>query len=345
VVNAERKSTKSLFLMLSGGVVAMTLINISLGSVPIPLLDILRILLAHEPPDMSRHLIIWEGRLPNALTAILSGAGLSVCGLMLQSLFRNPLAGPSVLGITSGSSLGVALVLLLSGGLLWLPFWGVQVMTMIAALCGALLILGILLLALRRISSNVTILILGLMLSYAVGSVVAILEIFASKESLQMYVFWGFGSFAGLSWLQVGLLAAVVILVILLVLPLLKPMNALILGESYAQSLGVNIPATRNRIIIFTGLIAGTVTAFCGPIAFLGMAVPHLARWLFKSDDHRVLFPGTLLMGVLVALTCDLAARMPGLDWVLPLNAITALLGAPVVLLIILRNQRFQSIF
>lgn len=341
----KRQSNASLLAILSGATVLLLLANVSLGSVPIPLFDILRILLAHEPPDMSHHLIVWEGRLPNALTAMLAGAGLSVCGLMLQSLFRNPLAGPSVLGITSGSSLGVALVLLLSGGLISLPFWGVQVMSMAAAMGGALLILTILLFALRRISSNVTILILGLMLSYAVGSVVAILELFASKESLQMYVFWGFGSFAGLSWLQVALLAAVVVLVMLLVLPLIKPMNALILGESYAQSLGVNVSSTRNRIIVFTGLIAGTITAFCGPIAFLGMAVPHLARWLFRSDDHRVLLPGTLLMGMLVALGCDLVARLPGLDWVLPLNAITALLGAPVVVLILVRNERFRSVF
>lgn len=321
------------------------LLNISLGSVPIPFFDIFRIFLSHDAPEMSAQLIIWESRLPNSVTAMSAGAGLAICGLMLQSLFRNPLAGPSILGITSGASLGVALVVLLTGGLISLPFLGVQIMSVLAALGGSLLILLILLLALKRISSNVTILILGLMLSYAVSSVVAILELFATKESLQQFVFWGFGSFSGLSWLQVGILSAVTLLVLVLVLPLLKPMNALILGETYAKSLGVNVSANRNQIIILTGLLAGTITAFCGPIAFLGMAVPHLARWIFRSDDHRILFPGTLLMGIITALACDLIARLPGLDWVLPLNAVTALFGAPVVLLIILRNRRFKTIF
>lgn len=341
---SDRQPAPLLYSLLLATLLAWVL-NIALGSVSIPFFDIFRIFMSHEPPDMSTQLIIWESRVPNALTAMLAGAGLSVCGLMLQSLFRNPLAGPSILGITSGSSLGVAIVVLISGGFVVLPFWGTQVVTIAAALGGALLILALLLLALKRISSNVTILILGLMISYAVSAVVSILQLFATKASLQTYVFWGFGSFSGLSWVQVGLLSMVTLGGLLLVLPLLKPMNALILGESYAESMGVKVAQNRRRIILLTGLLAGTITAFCGPVAFLGMAVPHLARWLFRSDDHRVLFPGTVLMGMLTALCCDLIARLPGLDWVLPLNAITALLGAPVVLLIILRNRRFKTIF
>lgn len=338
-------ASKVYFPALIVAVFVLWLLSISLGSVAIPFSDVISIFLGDSSPGMSKHLIIRESRLPNSITALLAGAGLSICGLMLQSLFRNPLAGPSVLGITSGASLGVALVMLLSGGMMLLPQWGAQMMVVLAALGGALAVLSVLLIALKRISSNVTILILGLMLSYAVTSVVSILELFSTKESLQMYVFWGFGSFSGLSWSQVGLLALVTLVAILAVLPLLKPMNALILGDSYAKSLGVNVSANRNKIIILTGLLAGTVTAFCGPIAFLGMAVPHLARWLFRSDDHRILLPGTMLMGMIIALICDLIARLPGLDWVLPLNAITALFGAPVVLLIILRNQRFKTYF
>lgn len=343
-MNGILHGKKLIFSGLVLAVFGLWLLNIALGSVALPLSDILSVL-SGNAVSKSSELIILGSRLPNSITAVLAGAGLSVCGLMLQSLFRNPLAGPSVLGLTSGASLGVAVVMLLSGGMLMLPFWGIQVLSIVAALSGALMILLILLIALRKISSNVTILILGLMLSYAVSSVVSILELFATKESLQMYVFWGFGSFSGLSWMQVGLLTVITIIATIAILPLLKPMNALILGESYARSLGVNISGSRNKIILLTGLLAGTITAFCGPIAFLGMAVPHLARWLFRSDDHRILFPGTMLMGMLIALICDLIARLPGWDWVLPLNAITALVGAPVVLLIILRNNRFKTYF
>lgn len=325
--------------------ILLWLMNIAFGSVTVSPEEILQVLTGSETAHPGSKLIILQNRLPNSITAVLAGAALSASGLMLQSLFRNPLAGPSVLGITSGSSLGVAVVMLLTTGWITLPFWGHQVLSVVAALTGALAVLLLLLLALRKINSNVTILILGLMLSYAVGSVVAILELFASKESLQMYIFWGFGSFSGLSWTQVVLLATATVVGLAAILPLLKPMNALILGERYARSMGVNISVNRRRIIVLTGVLAGTVTAFCGPIAFLGMAVPHLARWILTTDNHLKLFPATILLGMSVALFCDLVARMPGSDWILPLNAVTALLGAPVILLIILRNQRFQSSF
>jgi iron complex transport system permease protein len=326
-------------------VIALLLLSIALGTVSIPFVDILRIFMGHEPPDMSHQLIVWQSRLPNALTAIIAGAGLSISGLLLQSLFRNPLAGPSVLGITSGASLGVAFVLLLAGGAAALPFWGIQMLSALAAIAGAMFILLILLLALRKINNNTTILILGLMLGYAVSSVVSILELFAGKEALQNYVFWGFGSFSGLTSLQLIIMAAVVLFGLLLALPLLKPMNALLLGEDYAASVGVGVSSVRNRIVLITGILAAIVTAFCGPVAFIGMAVPHLARWIFKTSDHRILFPSTLLLGMITALACDLIARLPGLDLVLPLNAVTALLGAPVVLIIILRNNKFKVSF
>lgn len=337
-------SRNSSFVWMAGAAFFLWLLSISLGSVSIPFGEIIRIFMSHGAPDMSHHLIIWQSRLPSSITAILAGAGLSVSGLMLQSLFRNPLAGPSVLGISSGASLGVAIVVLFLGGAL-IPGWGMNLASVAGALAGALLILGILLLALKRVNSNVTLLILGLMLGYAVGSVVSILELFATKESLQQFVYWGFGSFAGLSWQQVGLLAMVVLPSISLAMSLLKPMNALVSGETFARSVGVDVQRVRVQIIILTGLIAGVVTAFCGPIAFLGMAVPHLARWILRSSDHRLLFPGTLLLGIVTALACDLLARLPGLDWMLPLNAVTALLGAPVVLIIILRNRRLDSHF
>jgi iron complex transport system permease protein len=235
-------------------VIALLLLSIALGTVSIPFVDILRIFMGHEPPDMSHQLIVWQSRLPNALTAIIAGAGLSISGLLLQSLFRNPLAGPSVLGITSGASLGVAFVLLLAGGAAALPFWGIQMLSALAAIAGAMFILLILLLALRKINNNTTILILGLMLGYAVSSVVSILELFAGKEALQNYVFWGFGSFSGLTSLQLIIMAAVVLFGLLLALPLLKPMNALLLGEDYAASVGVGVSSVRNRIVLITGI-------------------------------------------------------------------------------------------
>lgn len=344
-MNNSKGTAPVVFPALITVLVLLWMLNIALGSVSIPMSEILQALSGSEEMNPGSKLIILHSRLPNSLTALMAGAALSASGLMLQSLFRNPLAGPSVLGITSGSSLGVALVMLLTTGLVSLPFWGHQLLVVVAALAGAMGVLLILLLALRKINNNVTILILGLMLSYAVGSVVAILQMFATKEMLQLYVFWGFGSFSGLSWTQIVILASATIIGLAAILPLLKPMNALMLGERYAQSLGVSVSANRKRIIVLTGILAGTVTAFCGPIAFLGMAVPHLARWTLASDNHLKLFPATILMGMIVALFCDLVARMPGTDWLLPLNAVTALLGAPVVLLIILRNNRFKSSF
>lgn len=332
------------FLMLFAAVVLLWLLNIALGSVPISFTDVLSIIISHDTTS-SAGLIVWENRLPNSFTALLAGSGLAISGLLLQSLFRNPLAGPSVLGISSGASLGVALVIMLAGGMAVLPFWGVQAVMIGAALSGSLLVLGVLLIALRKINNNVTILILGLMLSYSIGAAVSILQLMASKESLQLFVFWGFGSFSGLSWGQIGILFFIAILSFIFVLPVLKPMNALMMGESYAKSVGVNVSLRRNQIILITGFLSGSITAFCGPVAFIGMAVPHLARWLFKTEDHRVLFPATLLFGAAVALGCDLIARLPGLDWVLPLNAVTALLGAPVVLWIILKNQKIKTIF
>jgi len=336
---------KRLYFLLVLAAFALLILSVALGTVSIPFGEILRIFMGHEPPEMSHQLIVWQSRLPTALTALLAGAGLSVSGLLLQSLFRNPLAGPSVLGITSGASFGVALVMLLVGGIGMLPFWGVQVLSTLAAVAGAMLILGILLIALRKINNNITILILGLMLGYAVSSAVSILELFAGKEALQNYVFWGFGSFSGLNWTQMAVLATVVFMALAGAIPLLKPMNALILGERYATSLGVGVNSVRNRIVVVTGILAAIVTAFCGPVAFLGMAVPHLARWIFKTSDHRVLFPATLLLGMNTALLCDLIARLPGFDLVLPLNAVTALLGAPVVLIIILKNNKFKVSF
>lgn len=340
----RRKHTRVGFILLFVSVVMLGLLNVALGSVHIAFIDVLSIVVGGDTTG-SAGLIIWENRLPNSLTASLAGSGLAISGLLLQSLFRNPLAGPSVLGISSGASLGVALVMLLASGAMVLPFWGMQVALIGAALFGALLVLGVLLLALRKINNNVTILILGLMLSYSIGAVVSILQLLASKESLQLFVFWGFGSFSGLSWGQVGVLSLIATVGFVLALSLLKPMNALMMGETYAKSVGVNVSLRRNQIILITGFLSGAITAFCGPVAFIGMAVPHLSRWLFKTEDHRILFPATLLFGAAVALACDLIARLPGTEWVLPLNAVTALLGAPVVLWIILKSQKIKTIF
>ncbi|MBN1963360.1 MAG: iron ABC transporter permease [Anaerolineae bacterium] len=328
---------------------AIFLLSLAIGSVSIPLDDILRALFGGEASREAYTNIVLRFRLPKAVTAILAGSALAVSGLHLQTMFRNPLAGPFVLGISSGASLGVALVVLsagVGGGLL---LAGVSLLgdlgLAVAAILGASLVMGLILLVARRVESSVTLLILGLMFGYGTSAVVSLLLYFAIPERIQAYVNWTFGSFGSVTWSQMAVFAPLVIAGLVLAQAIVKPLNALLLGEDYAHSLGLNVRRARLWIIGSTALLAGSVTAFCGPIGFVGIAMPHVARSVLGTADHRVIVPGSALIGAIAALLADLIAQVPGSQTVLPLNAVTALIGAPVVMWVILRQRNLRASF
>lgn len=329
--------------------VAAFLLSLAIGSVTIPLDEIVRVLLGGQASRDAWTNIILKFRLPKAVTALLAGAALGVGGLQMQTLFRNPLADPYVLGISSGASLGVALVVLSIGTTGIILFGGVNLLAdvslAVAASLGSAAVLGIVLLVARRVTSSVTLLILGLMFGYAVSALVSLLLYFSIAERIQTYLNWTFGSFGGVTWSQMVVFAPAILIGLGLAFLLAKPLNALLLGETYARSMGMNVPRARRLIIVSTALLAGSVTAFCGPIGFLGIAVPHICRSLLNTSDHRVLIPATILLGGGVALLADLIAQAPGSQVVLPLNAVTALIGAPVVIWIILRGRGLQATF
>ncbi|RUQ37033.1 MAG: iron ABC transporter permease [Candidatus Competibacteraceae bacterium] len=324
------------------------LLSLALGSVRIPLTEVIAVLSGGEATKPSWSYIILAFRLPKALTAILAGAALAVSGLQMQTLFRNPLADPSILGINAGASLGVALVVLATGAATgFLSNVGLlgDLSLIASAIAGASLVTGLVIVAARWLRHAMTLLILGLMLSYATSAVVSILIYFSVPEQIQAYIAWTFGSFGGVTGRQLTILAPVIGAGLLLAGLLAKPLNALLLGEAYARSMGVHVQRVRFWLITGTSVLAGTVTAFCGPIAFLGVAIPHLCRALLCTSDHRLLVPATLLMGGLVALLADLIASVPGSRVLLPLNAVTALLGAPIVVWIVLRRDGPRSDF
>ncbi|MCG8351343.1 MAG: iron ABC transporter permease [Chloroflexales bacterium] len=317
-------------------------LSLAFGSVRIPLDQVLTIVFGGEAARATWPTIVYDFRLPKALTATLAGAALGVSGLQMQTLFRNPLADPFVLGVSSGASLGVALVILTVGAanttLLAVAGLLGNLSLVVAACLGAGAVLALVLTLARRVQSSVTLLILGLMIGYLTSAVVSLLLYFSIAERIQSYINWSFGSFGGVTWGQLRILAPTILLGLLLAFTLTKALNALLLGETYAQSMGVNIRRARVGIVAGSAVLAGAVTAFCGPIAFLGIAVPHLCRALLRSADHRILLPATAMVGAACALFADLAAQAPGANVVLPLNAITALIGAPVVVWIILRR-------
>ena len=320
----------ALFILLLAGLVT--------GSVPIAAADAVRALFTGAgTQDVVT--IVREVRLPEVFTAILAGSGLAACGLMMQTLFRNPLAGPGVLGITSGASLGVAIVMLAR------PVWGLwlspEIAVIAAALTGALAVLALIVLADRRVGDGVTLLIIGIMVGHVCGALISVLQSASWAAALKNYVLWGMGSFAGVAPPRIIWLAVPVLIGLSGALWSIKPLNALLLGDELAASLGVNVHRTRRILIGLTGLLAGTITAFCGPIAFLGLATPHVARAFLRSSDHARLMPATLLTGAVLALACDLIVRNSGPDHTLPLNAITSLLGAPVVLWVLLSGKRW----
>ena len=312
--------------------------NLLLGSVSIPAEDVMRILLGDTNEKASWRFIILESRLPQAITAMFCGASLAVSGLMLQTVFRNPLAGPSVFGINSGAGLGVALVMLFLGGGLSvgsLQFSGFAAV-LIAAFFGALTVMAVIFFFSTLVRSHVMLLIIGIMIGYISNSAISLLNFFATDEGVKSYMVWGLGSFGGVSMANMPVFVGVSLFGLSGALLLIKPLNALLLGDRYAENLGVNIVAVRNWLLVVTGLLTAVTTAFCGPVAFIGLAVPHMARLLLTTDNHRQLLPATMLCGAVVALVCNLLCFLPGDGGVIPLNAVTPLIGAPVIIYVIL---------
>ena len=318
--------------------------NLFFGSVSIPAEAIVRILIGGEVEKESWSFIVWEARVPQALTALLCGAALAGSGLMLQTAFNNPLAGPSILGINSGASLGVAMVMLLGGGSLATAgitlsgFFSIVV----GAFIGSMVVMGIILFFSTLIKSNVMLLITGIMIGYITSSAISLLNFFATAEGVHSYMIWGMGNFSGVSMEQMPYFATFTLAGLILAILLIKPLNALLLGNRYAENLGVNIKRTRNLLLIATGILTAVTTAFCGPVSFIGLAVPHMARLLLGTSNHNSLLPVTLLTGSAVALLCNLICILPGESGIIPLNAVTPVLGAPVIIYVIINQRRIQ---
>ncbi|MBF6642282.1 iron ABC transporter permease [Flavobacterium sp. J49] len=330
-----------LFTFLSLTLLLALLLNISFGQVAIPVKEVFKSLFGGVAEKETWEYIIVNFRLPKAITAILVGIGLSVSGLLMQTLFRNPLAGPYVLGLSSGSSLGVAFVILGAGLLpavfsqFLLSSYGI----ILASCMGSLLVLLMILIVSQRLRDTMSILIVGLMFSSFTGAIVSVFSYFSTAEQLQKYTFWSMGSLGNLSWQNISLLSLSVVIGLVLSLLTLKALDALLLGENYARSMGLNLKKTRYLIILSTSILAGSITAFAGPIAFVGLAVPHLSKLIFQTSNHRVLFLSTIVIGAIIMLFCDTISQMPGFDFTLPINAITSIIGAPVVIWLIVRKK------
>ena len=337
-----RKHTVSLGLLLFLTVVTWFL-NVSLGSVSIPFKEVLGVLFNPDYSKESWRYIILDYRIPKAFTSVLAGSGLAVSGMLMQTMFRNPLAGPYVLGLSSGASLGVALVLMgasLFGGMAATAVfssWGL----VIASSVGRLLVLLAVMLASVRLKDTMAILIIGLMFASLSSAVVSVLAYFSPAAQLQQYVFWSFGSVGDLTWNELGVLSSFWLFGTGIAVYSIKNLNSLLLGEQYARSLGMNIGKNRALLIISTSFLAGSITAFAGPIAFVGLAVPHLVRQVIPVNDHKILLPAVILGGAILMLVCDILAQFPGSDLTLPINAITSLVGAPVVIWLLVRKRKF----
>lgn len=331
-------------LLIMASIFLFFFLNLVLGSVSIPLRAVWNILWGTGYESVIWQNIIWKSRVPQALTALVAGAGLSVSGLQMQTVFRNPLAGPSVLGISSGASMGVAFVVLLSGSLggvalSKLGFMGEIALT-IAAIAGSLSIMALIVFVSQKVRGNVTLLIIGVMIGYIANAVIGVLKFFSVEEDIRAYVIWGLGSFARVSGDQMTLFICIMVVLLPLSFLLVKTLNLLLLGDAYARNLGLNIKRARLLVITCSGVLVAIVTAYCGPIIFLGLAVPHLCRGMFRTSDHRILMPASLLAGASLALVCNLIARMPGFEGALPVNSVTALVGAPVVMSVLFNKRR-----
>lgn len=331
-------------LLIMASIFLFFFLNLVLGSVSIPLRAVWNILWGTGNESVIWQNIIWKSRVPQALTALVAGAGLSVSDLQMQTVFRNPLAGPSVLGISSGASMGVAFVVLLSGSLggvalSKLGFMGEIALT-IAAIAGSLSIMALIVFVSQKVRGNVTLLIIGVMIGYIANAVIGVLKFFSVEEDIRAYVIWGLGSFARVSGNQMTLFICIMVVLLPLSFLLVKTLNLLLLGDAYARNLGLNIKRARLLVITCSGVLVAIVTAYCGPIIFLGLAVPHLCRGMFRTSDHRILMPASLLAGASLALVCNLIARMPGFEGALPVNSVTALVGAPVVMSVLFNKRR-----
>lgn len=327
-------------IILTLAIMLLIVLNLVMGSVSIPLGDTVSILLGDHDVKPSWQFIIMQSRLPQALTASLCGSALAASGLMLQTAFRNPLAGPSVFGINSGAGLGVALVMLFLGGSISAGSVNLTgfVAVLVAAFLGAMAVMAIIFFFSTIVRSHVMLLIIGIMIGYIANSAISLFNFFATDEGVKSYLVWGLGSFGGVPMRIMPWFALITIIGLIGSLLLIKPLNALMLGDHYAENLGVHIIRTRNWLLIITGLLTAVTTAFCGPVAFIGLAVPHIARLLLKTDNHRSLLPATMLMGAVIALLCNLISFLPGENGIIPLNAITPLIGAPVIIYVILKK-------
>ena len=330
-------------LVLIIGILALLIVNLLIGSVSIPMAAVCRILLGDDTNEIWTN-IIYSSRLPQALTAIVAGAGLAVSGLQIQTVFRNPLAGPSVLGISNGSALGVALVVLLSGrlggvALSRLGYLGDAAIS-VAAIVGALAVMMLILWISQQVKGNVTLLIIGVMIGYMTNAIIGVLKFLSPEEDVKAFVVWGLGSFSRVSGDEMLLFVVLMCVLLPLAFLLVKPMNILLLGDRYAENLGLNIRRSRMLIIISSGILVAVVTAYCGPIMFIGLAVPHLARAIFRTADHRIMMPATALCGAVLALFCNLIARLPGFEGALPVNSVTALIGAPVIAAVLFGRRK-----
>ncbi len=327
--------------LLAIATVVLLALNLLVGSVNIPLGDIVDILRGHEVANPGYRYIILESRLPQAITALLTGAALATCGLMLQTMFRNPLAGPSVFGIDSGASLGVAIVILAMGGSVITGMGTLSglMAILISAFLGAIIVMIVLLWAAERVRSNVMLLIVGIMTGYLVSSAIVLLNFFATEEGVRSYMIWGMGNFSGVPLSHLSTYTFIILICLGVALLMVKPLNLLLLGEQYAEGLGLNVRRFRIQLLMVTGILTATSTAYCGPIAFIGLAVPHIARILFHHTDHRRLLPVTMIMGSIVALLCNLICSISSSGSVIPLNALTPFIGAPVVIYVILKDK------
>ena len=325
--------------------VLLLLLNISLGSVSIPIKDVFNSLIDGNSSKETWDYIIINYRLPKAITAIVVGIGLSISGLLMQTLFRNPLAGPDVLGLSSGSSLGVATIVM---GAAFLPIGLSSILLssygiILASSLGSFLVLLAVLAVSQRLRDTMAILIVGLMFASLTSAIVGTLTYFSTAEQLQKFTFWSMGNLGNLSWSSIVILSICVTTGLLLSLVSIKPLNALLLGENYARSLGMNYKRTRLIIIFTTSILAGSITAYTGPIAFIGLAVPHIAKLVFQTSNHTILFWSTLLLGAIIMLICDSISQLPGSDLTLPINAVTSIFGAPIVIWLLVRKRKMMN--
>lgn len=325
-------------------IVVLFAINLVVGAVDIPLKEVVNILMGGKSEHASWEFIVMQSRLPQGITAMLCGASLAVSGLMLQTAFRNPLADPGIFGINSGASLGVALVMLLMGGSISAGAFSLTgfVATLAAAFVGAMLVMALILMFATMVRNNVMLLIIGIMIGYIATSAISLLNFFATEEGVQSYMVWGLGNFGGVSMEQMPAFVIICLGGLVAALLLIKPLNALLLGERYAENLGINTQRVRNWLLVVTGLLTAITTAFCGPVAFIGLAVPHIARMLLGTENHRSLMPATILTGAAIALICNIICVLPGDRGIIPLNAVTPVIGAPVIIYVILKQRKSQ---